>query len=94
MVDDDTVVLHLTAPSAAFLNGLVLPPFSIASPKALTDYEADAASLDADGNPVPQGTFGTEHPIGTGPFKFDSWLRNDRLTLTRNDDYWVPGLPR
>jgi len=87
-VDEDTAVLRLTAPSAAFLSGLVLAPFSIASPKALTDYDADSASLDADGNPVPQGTFGTEHPIGTGPFVFDSWIRNDRLVLTRNDDYW------
>ena len=80
-VDDDTVVLHLTAPSAAFLSGLVLPPFSIASPEALTEFEADSATLDADGNPVPQGTFGTEHPVGTGPFKFEAWIRNDRLTL-------------
>ena len=27
---------------------------------------------------MPTGTFGTEHPIGTGPFKFESWTRNDR----------------
>ena len=66
----------------------MLPPFSIASPKALTDYDADTATLDPDGNPVPQGTFGTEHPIGTGPLKFEEWIRNDRLTLTRFDDYW------
>lgn len=87
-VDDDTVILHLTAPSAAFLSGLVLAPFSIASPAALIEFDADSASLDPDGNPVPQGTFGTEHPVGTGPFKFDSWIRNDRLTLVRNDEYW------
>jgi len=29
-----------------------------------------------------------EHPIGTGPFKFVSWTRGDKLVLTRNDDYW------
>lgn len=27
-------------------------------------------------------------PIGTGPFKFDTWRRGDRIVLTRNDDYW------
>ncbi len=86
--DELTAVITLTAPSAAFLSGLVLAPFSIASPKALTEYDADAAELDADGNPVPQGTFGTEHPVGTGPFKFNEWVRNDHLSIVRNDDYW------
>ena len=36
----------------------------------------------------PTGSFGTEHPIGTGPFKFDSWTRGDRLVIAKNDDYW------
>jgi len=26
-------------------------------------------------------------PIGTGPFKFDSWTRGDRLSLVKNPDY-------
>jgi peptide/nickel transport system substrate-binding protein len=26
-------------------------------------------------------------PIGTGPFKFDSWTRGDRLTLVKNPDH-------
>ena len=42
-------------------------------------YNADEGTVDADGVFTPTGTFGTEHPIGTGPFKFDSWTRNDRL---------------
>lgn len=32
-------------------------------------------------------------PVGSGPFKFVSWQDNDRITLTRNDKYWQPGLP-
>ena len=36
---------------------------------------------------------GTNHPIGTGPFVFDSWERGSTLTVTRNDDYWRDGLP-
>lgn len=30
----------------------------------------------------------TAHPIGTGPFKFKSWTRGDRVELVKNPDYW------
>lgn len=29
-----------------------------------------------------------EAPIGTGPFMFDSWAKDNRLTLKANPDYW------
>ncbi len=29
-----------------------------------------------------------QHPIGTGPFKFDSWTKDTELVLKRNDTYW------
>jgi peptide/nickel transport system substrate-binding protein len=83
-----TMVLNLTKPSATIIPALSQQAFSIASPEALEQYRADAGTVDADGVFRPQGTFGTEHPIGTGPFKFESWTRNDRLELVRNDDYW------
>jgi peptide/nickel transport system substrate-binding protein len=86
--DASTAVLTLTKPSATFIPALSQQAFSIASPKALTEYRANAGTVNADGVFLPDGTFGTEHPIGTGPFKFDSWTRNERLTLSRNEDYW------
>jgi peptide/nickel transport system substrate-binding protein len=33
------------------------------------------------------------HPIGTGPFKFVEFKPNERITVTRNRDYWKAGRP-
>ncbi len=33
------------------------------------------------------------HVVGTGPFKFIEYKPNERITLTRNLDYWKPGRP-
>ena len=33
-------------------------------------------------------------PVGTGPFKFVSYTPGDRMVLTRNPDYFEPGLPK
>ena len=86
--EEHTAVLTLTKPSATFIPALSQQAFSIASPKALQEFNADEGTTDADGVFSPSGTFGTEHPIGTGPFEFVSWTRNDRLTLRRYEDYW------
>ena len=86
--DENTAVIRLTKPSSAILGALSLSSFAIASPKALVDYGADEGSVDEEGIYHPTGTFGTEHPIGTGPFMFDSWERGTRLTLVRFEDYW------
>lgn len=29
-----------------------------------------------------------QRPIGTGPFVFESWVRDDRLVMSANPDYW------
>src|SRR5437899_4263355 len=33
------------------------------------------------------------HPIGTGPFKFVEFKPNEYIKVTKNLDYWKPGLP-
>jgi peptide/nickel transport system substrate-binding protein len=85
--DDKTAAITLTKPSSTFLSALSLPSFAMASPKALTEYKANDVSGTGDA-PQFTGTFGTEHPIGTGPFKLQSWERGNQLALARNDDYW------
>jgi peptide/nickel transport system substrate-binding protein len=36
---------------------------------------------------------GSQMPVGTGPFKYQSWEPNDHFTVVRNPDYWQAGLP-
>jgi len=33
------------------------------------------------------------NPIGTGPFKFVEWKRNETMKFVRNPDYWKKGQP-
>ncbi|MEX0816633.1 MAG: ABC transporter substrate-binding protein [Gaiellales bacterium] len=88
VVDDTHVTLNLTRPSATILQGLTLGPLSMQSPAAMEEFGANEGEVDEDGVFHPTGTYGTEHPSGTGAFKFESWTREDRLVLVRNEDYW------
>lgn len=71
-IDDHTVVFHLKYPYTPFLMTLSHMWASIVNKKA----------VEAAGD-----TYGM-NPVGTGPFKFVSWAKNDRITLERFDDYW------
>jgi peptide/nickel transport system substrate-binding protein len=87
--DEQTAVIRLSEPSSSFLGALALVNFGIASPAALEEFQADAGTVDEEAGVFqPSGTYGTEHPTGTGAYKFESWERGDRLTLVSNDDWW------
>jgi peptide/nickel transport system substrate-binding protein len=36
---------------------------------------------------------GATHPIGTGPFVFQSWTQGQSFKVNRNPNYWQKGLP-
>lgn len=84
-----TVKLFLQDRRADFLGALALTNFAIASPTALQKYGADQGEVDGNGVFHPTGTYGTQHPAGTGPFKFSSWKVGDKLVLQRFDGYWA-----
>jgi len=47
-------------------------------------------------SPTARQTFGedfTRNPVGTGPFKFVEWVKDDHVTFARFEDYWEDGLP-
>ncbi|MFM9276463.1 ABC transporter substrate-binding protein [Paenibacillus jiagnxiensis] len=77
-VDDLTVQFTLNAPQAPFLQNIAMTSFSIGSPKAIEEKKENFKS----------------EPVGTGPFKFVEWKRNDSITLEKNPDYWQEGLPK
>jgi peptide/nickel transport system substrate-binding protein len=83
----DSAVITLTRSTSKFPAILGLPSFSIQSPTALKQYDAD--NVVAEGDSFVYPAYALEHPTGTGPFKFQAYDKaNNTVTLVRNDEYW------
>lgn len=83
----DSAVVTLTRFTSKFPSILGLPSFSIQSPAALQQYDANGVKAEGDSFVFP--AYALEHPTGTGPYKFAGYDRgNNTVTLERNDDYW------
>ncbi len=79
--------LAFTRVSSKIPAALMLPSFSIHSPKAMEQY--DASNVTGTAEDIKYPAYATEHPTGTGPFKFKAWdVANKTLTIERNDDYY------
>ena len=76
-IDEHTVEFVLKRPVPAFLQNMAMSYFGLASPKSLETYGTDIV----------------EHPVGTGPFVFEEWVRDDAITLVKNENYWQDGYP-
>lgn len=75
---DYEVTISLKRPMAPFLKNLAMSPFGIASPTAFEELGE---------------SFG-DNPVGTGPFEFVEWKRNDLVRIQKFEDYWVEGEPK
>ncbi|MFW5799247.1 MAG: ABC transporter substrate-binding protein [Spirochaetota bacterium] len=71
-VDDYTVQITLSEPDSSILYNFALYFTAIVSPTAAEKYGEDFK----------------KNPVGTGPFKFVQWVKDDTTILERNEDYW------
>jgi len=75
VVDRLTIRLQFSKPAPALLDGLETGYLAIVSPAAVKKFGKE---------------FG-QHPVGTGPYTFESWMRGQQVTLKRNPTYdWAP----
>jgi len=77
-LDNYTVQFTLNKSQATFMANLAMVSFSLNSPTAIEKY----------GDQIGQ------HPVGTGPFVFKEWKRNDSITLEKNPNYWDKNAPK
>lgn len=71
-INDYTVKLVLKRPNASIMTSLAMFTTNIVSPANAEKWGEDMF----------------KHPVGTGPFKFAEWVKDDHITLVANDNYW------
>jgi peptide/nickel transport system substrate-binding protein len=71
-VDDYTVVFKLKRVEAPFLANMGMDFADIISPTAFMKNPKEFLRT----------------PVGTGPFKFVEWIKDDRIVLAKNENYW------
>lgn len=77
-VDDLTVVAYLKNWDTTIEDSLLLTCGWMISPTAVQANGAEWA---------------TAHPVGTGPFVFDEWIRDVGVYYNKNENYWREGEP-
>jgi peptide/nickel transport system substrate-binding protein len=75
---DDYTVVFKLAKPFSPLLAALASGWGAILPKSLIDAKHDFASK----------------PVGTGPFVFKEWVRDNRIVLAKNPDYWMKGLPK
>lgn len=73
IVDDYTVDIITAQPDPILIARLAKAVASIMPPKYVQENGDEFVAL---------------NPVGTGPFKFVEWVKDDRIVLEANQDYW------
>ena len=73
-IDDYAVAIHMLRPNSSIMTSLAMFTVCIVSEDAARDYGDDYF----------------KNPVGTGPFEFVEWVKDDHITLRAFDDYWQP----
>ena len=71
-IDDYTVKMYLSNTNASIMTSLAMFTANIVSPANAEKWGEDAFA----------------HPVGTGPFKFVEWVKDDHITLEAYGGYW------
>jgi ABC-type transport system substrate-binding protein len=71
-LDEYKVKIVLSRPNAAIMTSLAMFTVAIVSPTNAETWKEDAF----------------KHPVGTGPFKFVEWVKDDHITVEAFEDYW------
>src|SRR6267378_3290737 len=72
VVNPATVQIRLKAPLTPFLQYLAHHSLYVYSPEALKKWGKDVV----------------KHPVGTGPFRLETWEPGVKVVLARNEQYW------
>lgn len=78
VIDDHTVSITLSQVIPFALNVLAMSYYYVV-PKEAVEKWGDRFS---------------QHPVGTGPYKFKEWLPGQKIVLTKFDDYFHEGVPK
>ncbi len=78
VLGDHEVEFVLSEQLGSFIQNMGMSYFAMTSPAAFEEYGSEI----------------NENPVGTGPFQFVSWSRDDSIVLEKYEDYWQEGLPK
>jgi len=79
VADPYTLQLVLKKPNAPLVYNLSIIAFEFNSPASIKQYGGQGIG---------------QHPVGTGPYKFVDWVRDDHVTLVANPSFFRKGLPK